>query len=204
MVSSVRLIMDVSVRYGSRRWRGGHDISHSTLLPGKGGNDMKLCILSRLLLVSAVVIALIAPACIFSPDKEPEPVNQPTGPPYPPPPPPPPPPDVDGPEPILPPAEQSLERIAGDVLRGCYGLELQRLLADEISLCLNEMSTASMVSISLSSNETSLELLECSSSEIFYDDGYLASWILNGEYGEVARTNLHLFIRSFENRLLVP
>ena len=167
---------------------------------------MPRCILARLFLLMIVATTLIAPACILGPDgdKDKVPVTQPSEPSDQPPPPPPPPPDIDSPVPILPPAEQSLERIAGDVLRGCYGLELQRLLADEISLCLNEMSTAGMVSISLNSDESSLELLESSSSEIFYDDGYLASWILNGEYGEVARTNLHLFIRSFENRLLVP
>ena len=147
-----------------------------------------------ILLLLSFFIMLTVPACIFDPkEDEPEIVDQPSEPSDNPPPPPPPPPGG------LPRSEaQSLEAIAGDVLKGRYGAQLQRLLADEVSVCVNMMAASGMVSVHLQPCGIRLKLHESESKRILYSDGYLVEWILTGRYGPTARLNLHDFIRSFE------
>ncbi len=161
---------------------------------------MKRRTFTILLLLSIVVISLTVPACIFDPKKDPpEIVNQPSEPPDNPPPPPPPPPRALGSS-----SAQALETIAGDVLRGLYGSQLQRLLADEVSACVSMMAASGMVSIHIHPDGTRLKRRESKFDRVLYSDGYLVEWILGGRYGQTARTNLHSFIRSFEDKKLVP
>ncbi len=161
---------------------------------------MKRRTLIILLLLSLLIISLAVPACIFDPeDKDPEIVVQPSEPPDPPPPPPPPPPGG-----LLCSEAQSLETIAGDVLKGHYGPQLQRLLADEVSVCVNMMAASGMVSVHLQPDGIRLKRHECDSDRILYSDGYLVKWILDGRYGSKARSNLHDFIRSFETENRIP
>jgi len=162
---------------------------------------MKRRALIILLLLSLLIISLAVPACIFDPeDKDPEIVVQPSEPPDNPPPPPPPPP----PGGLLCSEAQSLETIAGDVLKGHYGPQLQRLLADEVSVCVNMMVASGMVSVHLQPDGICLKRHESESDRIFYRDGYLVEWILDGRYGPPARLNLHSFIRSFETENRIP
>jgi len=145
------------------------------------------------MLIMVAVIVLVVPACITSPDDEKEPVNQPSEPPDDPPPDPPPPPASTDHSPI-----PTLEEIAGNVLQGEYGPELQQLLADEIWTCLNMMIEAGMISATQSPDGMELERIESESGAVLYSDRYIMEWILDGRYGETATSNLLSFIASFE------
>ncbi len=163
---------------------------------------MKRRTLIILLLLSFVIISLAVPACIFGPDnKKPkkEEVHKPGEPPDDPPPPPPPPPCALGLS-----GAQSLEEIAGDVLKGLYGPQLQQLLADEVSACVNMMAASGMVSVHVHSGGTRLKRHESEIDRILYSDEHLVEWILGGRYGQTARMNLHSFIRSFETENRIP
>jgi len=163
---------------------------------------MKRRTLIVLLLLSFVTISLIVPACIFGPDnKKPkkEEVPKPGEPPENPPPPPPPPPGT-----LRYSGAQTLEAIAGDVLKGFYGPQLQGFLADEVSVCVNMMAASGMVSAHVYSDGTRLKRLESETDRILYSDEYLVEWILTGRYGPTARLNLHNFIRSFETENRIP
>lgn len=99
---------------------------------------------------------------------------------------------------------KTLETVASDVLKGLYGPELQRILADEISKCVNQMSSAGMLSIHSREDRTVLKLRECETDEIIYSDNYLVEWILSGKYGREAMLNFHSFIKSLENKSTSP
>ena len=94
----------------------------------------------------------------------------------------------------------TLEEIAGNVLQGEYGPELQQLLADEVTTCLQMMAESGMISVSQSPEDVELERIETESNEVLYSDRYIVEWILDGRYGETASLNLLSFIRSFESK----
>ena len=157
---------------------------------------MKRRTLIALLLLVTTVLVMAVPACITSPDdKKDKIIDQPSPPPDNPPPDPPPPPASTDHSPI-----PTLEEIAGDVLQGEYGPELQQLLADEVSVCLNMMIESGMISVSSSPDGMELERIETEASTILYSDRYIMEWILDGRYGETATYNLLSFIRSFESK----
>ncbi len=143
-----------------------------------------------------VCLSIVAAGCISNPVTDKEPIRTPDEPPDGPPPPPPPPPQGSM---CLTGYELSLKGLAESVLRGDFGLELQTLLATEISVCLNRMQEEGMVSINFDDTFPNIEVISDRESYILYDYGYLIHAILDGEFGETARSNLHLFIRSFEN-----
>jgi len=165
---------------------------------------MRIPRLPALLLLVVLILSLTVPACFTGPDKgdeEPEQVDNPSEPPDDPPPPPPPPPESSL---IAAASGLSLESIASDVLDGLYGPQLQQLLADEVSTCVNLLSESSMVSIHRLGDEIRLMRHDRGPGSVTYSDGYLVWNILEGRYGEEARSNLRIFIRSFDAEKRVP
>lgn len=157
-----------------------------------------------LVLLFCLVVSALLAACITGPNPEPDKeVSVPSDPPDNPPPPPPPPPSglsagsirVDA---------VSMEPIALSVLRGDYGPELRAMLSDEVSVVINKMSEAGIMSIYADDNSSVVMLLEGEHKPVLYDDDYLVSSILAGTYGSMARTNLHSFVRSFEVDDIIP
>lgn len=164
---------------------------------------MRIARLPALLLLSVLVISLTIASCIFEPqpEKDKEQVDNPSEPPDDPPPPPPPPPESLL---IATASGLSLEAVAKDVIGGLYGPQLQKLLADEVSACVNLLSESSMVSIHRLGDEIRLMRHDRGPGSVTYSDGYLVGNILEGRYGDEARNNLRIFIRSFEDEKRVP
>ena len=156
---------------------------------------MKRRTLIVLLLLVTTVVVMAVPACITSPDEDKDKVSQPSEPPDDPPPDPPPPPASTDHTRI-----PTLEEIAGNVLDGDYGPELQQLLADEISTCLNMMIESGMIVALPSHDVIELGRIESESREILYSDRYIVDWILDGRYGEMATSNLLSFVASLEKK----
>ena len=158
----------------------------------------------HLVLLLCLVASALLPACIFSPeDKLPHEEPPPTPPPDDPPPDPPPPPS--GPLETSSVAEAlSMQTVAYMVLRGDYGPELRALLADEVSVLVNKMAGAGMMSIFVDDQCVGVRLLESEQKHVLYDDSYLVANILSGAYGSMARRNLHSFARSFETGKVIP
>jgi hypothetical protein len=115
----------------------------------------------KLLVVVLVVVFLATSIVLIGCEEEPEKIVAPQ-------PPPPPPPD-----PPPPPQGSSLARssmnatpvmmpdlIARNVLNGEYGPELQRLLADEIATCINQMSSEGVVSVAPGTSSLAIDLIE--------------------------------------------
>ncbi len=158
---------------------------------------MKNTKLAFIIFLIFLIFVSILPSCETPSEPDEKPVKIPSEPLDKPPPPPPPPPKSS----LAPLTSnlRTLESIASDVLRGYYGPELQLLLADEITKCVNKMSDAGMLSAHSKGDRIVLRREGSESQSIMYSDGYLLEWILNGRYGRQAMTNLHSFIRSLEN-----
>ena len=77
----------------------------------------------------------------------------------------------------------SLEQIARDVLGGKYGSVLQKMLADEVSTCLNQMSEEGVIVISSEESEKSITIPYGENGLIMFDMGYIGGKIDRGEFG---------------------
>ena len=143
----------------------------------------------RILLVAFLLTAIFSALFLACGKEQPVavPKQQPSEPEGPPPPPPPPP-DTGGqslssqpPTPTAP--DRSLAQIARDVLAGNYGPELQSMLADEVSTCLNQMSEEGIIIIVATESEKSVSILLGANGLIMFDMGYIGQKILCGEFG---------------------
>jgi hypothetical protein len=144
------------------------------------------------LVVTIVVLSLIVVGLLLSCEDDPDIVKPEPGPPPEPPPDPPPPPQGSGisryslnSTPVMIP-----ELIARNVLSGEYGPELQRLLADEITVCINQMSREGVVSVVPGESRLTIDVMEGSKGQVLFHPGYIVPAILDGRYGEDVRDAL--------------
>ena len=156
----------------------------------------------RIVLVSFLLIAILSTlflSCtpkgpVEVPDKK-DPGEPPDGPP-----PPPPPPSGAGAQSAclqagaLASSSPSLEQIARDVLSGKYGSALQKMLADEVSTCLNQMSEEGVIAISTEESEKSISIPYGDKGLIMFDMGYIGGEIDRGEFGSDARLAMRRLI----------
>jgi len=157
---------------------------------------------ARILLVAILLIAILSPLLIscekdvpVRPEEKPSEPGEPDGPP----PPPPPPPGAgaqsaslqDG---TLVSSPSSLEQIARDVLSGKYGSVLQKMLVDEVSTCLNQMSEEGVIAISSEESEKNITIPYGENGLIMFDMGYIGSKIDRGEFGGDARLAMRRLI----------
>jgi hypothetical protein len=90
----------------------------------------------------------------------------------------------------------SLEVIAQKVLEGDYGTVLQRILADEISKCVNQMGEEGVVLITPGDITSNIRINEDSKGQIMFDSSYIADEIISGDYGSEAKEVLSVFIKK--------
>jgi|GEM_PF-5000236 len=156
---------------------------------------------ARILLVAFLLIAILS-TLFLSCVKDPGPVvpeQSEPGEPEDPPPPPPPPPGAsaqssDLQSAALTSSAVSLEQIARDVLCGKYGAVLQKMLADEVSTCLNQMSEEGVIAISSEESEKSITIPYGENGLIMFDIGYIGGKIDRGEFGGDARLAMRRLI----------
>ena len=93
----------------------------------------------------------------------------------------------------------SLEVIAQKVLEGDYGPVLQRILADEISKCINQMGEEEVVLLTPGDITSNIRINEDSKGKIVFDSSYIADEIMSGDYGNQAKELMSVMIkRSFK------
>jgi hypothetical protein len=161
---------------------------------------------ARTLLVVFLLIAILSALFLSCDPKGPVevPDKKDPGEPEDPPPPPPPPPAAgaqsaclqDG---TIASSPASLEQIAREVLSGKYGSVLQKMLADEVSTCLNQMSEEGVIDISSEESEKSITIEYGENGLIMFDMGYMGGKIDRGEFGADARLAMRRLIGASGN-----
>jgi len=89
----------------------------------------------------------------------------------------------------------SLEVIAQKVLEGDYGPVLQRILADEISKCVNQMGEEGVVLLTPGDMTSNIIINKDSKGQIMFNSEYIADEMLSGDFGSQAKEVLSVFIR---------
>lgn len=147
---------------------------------------------TRLLMIMLLLIALLSTLYFGCGGQDPVEVEkaEPGEPPGPPPPPPPPPDGVARSGALqLADTESSviaMERIARDVLSGKYGSVLQKILADEVSTCLNQMSEEGAIVILSEESDQDVSIQYGENGLIMFDMSYIGGKIARGEFGDDA------------------
>jgi len=91
-----------------------------------------------------------------------------------------------------------LESIAQKVLAGDYGSVLQRILADEISKCVNQMQEEGVILLNSGDIASNIRINEDSKGRIIFNSSYIADEIIKGDYGSQAKKLMSAMIkRSF-------